>query len=61
MFQLIVASLMMTKAKNLHTTNLMEAAMRPYTPMGFEHALDLDSQSVPEISIKGFRLNLERA
>jgi hypothetical protein len=43
----------------LHTTDLMQAAMQMYERMGFMRAPDLDFHPVPEVTIKGYRFNLE--
>jgi predicted N-acetyltransferase YhbS len=43
----------------LHTTDLMQAAMQLYERMGFIRAPDLDVHPVPELTIKGYRFNLE--
>ena len=40
---------------HLHTTDLMQAAMRMYERMGFLRALELDFYPVPEFIIKGYR------
>ncbi len=46
-------------ALTLHTTDLMQAAMQLYERMGFMRAPDLDFHPVPEVTIKGYRFNLE--
>ena len=43
----------------LHTTDLMQAAMQLYERMGFIRAPDLDFHPVPEMTIKGYRFNLD--
>jgi len=43
----------------LHTTDLMQVAMQLYERMGFIRAPDLDFHPVPEVTIKGYRFNLE--
>ncbi len=43
----------------LHTTEIMEAAMRLYERLGFRRAPELDFQPAPSITIKGYRLGLE--
>ena len=44
----------------LHTTDLMQAAMRLYERLGFERAHDLDLEPAPGIIAKGYRLDLPR-
>lgn len=44
----------------LHTTDMMEAALRLYTRMGFVRAPELDFHPAPSLTIKGYRLDLER-
>ncbi len=46
-------------ALTLHTTDLMQAAMQLYERMGFVRAPDLDFHPIPEMTIKGYRFNLE--
>ena len=46
------------KALTLHTTDVMQAAMRLYARMGFQRASELDFQPAPGVSIKGYRLDL---
>ncbi len=43
----------------LHTTDLMHAAMSMYERMGFLHAPDLDFYVSEDLTVKGYRLNLE--
>ena len=43
----------------LHTTDIMQSAMRLYARLGFQRAPDLDFQPAPDVTIKGFRLSLE--
>ncbi len=46
----------------LHTTEIMQTAMRLYERMGFVRAPELDFQPAPDVIIKGYRLDLrERA
>ena len=44
----------------LHTTEIMEAAMRLYDRLGFRRAPELDFQPAPDVIIKGYRLGLEQ-
>jgi GNAT superfamily N-acetyltransferase len=46
------------EALTLHTTDIMQAAMRLYQRMGFQHASELDFHPAPGVTIKGFRLDL---
>jgi ribosomal protein S18 acetylase RimI-like enzyme len=46
-------------ALTLHTTDMMRAAMRLYERLGFQRAPGLDFYPVPEITIKGYRLDLK--
>jgi GNAT superfamily N-acetyltransferase len=46
------------KALTLHTTDIMQAAMRLYQRMGFQRAPELDFQPAPGVTIKGYRLDL---
>ena len=48
-------------ALTLHTTDIMQAAMRLYERLGFERAPGLDIQAAPGVTIKGYRLGLEAA
>jgi len=45
-------------ALTLHTTDLMQAAMRLYERLGFERAQELDLVPAPGIIAKGYRLDL---
>jgi GNAT superfamily N-acetyltransferase len=45
-------------ALTLHTTDLMQAAMRLYERLGFERAQELDLEPAPGIIAKGYRLDL---
>jgi GNAT superfamily N-acetyltransferase len=45
-------------ALTLHTTDLMQAAMRLYERLGFERADDLDLEPAPGLIAKGYRLDL---
>ncbi len=42
----------------LHTTDMMQAAVRLYERMGFVRAPEIDFQPAPGIVVKGFRLDL---
>jgi predicted N-acetyltransferase YhbS len=44
---------------NLHTTDMMQVAMRMYERMGFVHAPDLDFHPDPSITVKAYRLELD--
>jgi GNAT superfamily N-acetyltransferase len=46
-------------ALTLHTTDVMEAAMRLYERLGFRRAPELDIQPAPDVTIKGYRVGLE--
>jgi GNAT superfamily N-acetyltransferase len=48
-------------ALTLHTTDIMQAAMRLYERLGFGRAPELDIQPAPGVTIKGYRLSLEAA
>ncbi len=48
-------------ALTLHTTDMMRAAMRLYERLGFERAPELDFHPVPDITIRGHRLELKEA
>ena len=48
-------------ALTLHTTDVMQAAMRLYERLGFRRAPELDIQPAPGVTIKGYRLDLEAA
>ena len=43
----------------LHTTDLMRAAMRLYTRMEFKREPELDFRPRPEVTIKGYVLDLQ--
>jgi GNAT superfamily N-acetyltransferase len=43
----------------LHTTDLMRAAMRLYTRMGFQREPELDFRPRPEVTVKGYVLDLK--
>jgi hypothetical protein len=45
----------------LHTTDIMQAAVRLYERLGFRRAPELDIQPAPGVTIKGYRLGLEGA
>ncbi len=44
-------------ALGLHTTDMMQAAMRMYARMGFVRAPELDFHPLPGVTIKGYRLD----
>ena len=46
---------------SLHTTDLMQTAMRMYERMGFVRAPELDFHPAPGVTVKGYRLDLEKA
>ena len=46
---------------SLHTTDLMQTAMRMYERMGFVRAPEIDFHPAPGVTVKGYRLNLETA
>jgi ribosomal protein S18 acetylase RimI-like enzyme len=48
-----------TALLTLHTTDLMQAAMRLYQRMGFLRAPELDFHPAPGLTIKGFQLALD--
>jgi len=48
-------------ALTLHTTDIMQAAMRLYERLGFRRAPELDIQPAAGVTIKGYRLGLEAA
>jgi hypothetical protein len=45
---------------NLHTTDIMQVAMRMYEQMGFVRAPELDFHPDPSITVKAYRLDLDR-
>src|SRR5713101_1163112 len=45
-------------ALTLHTSDIMQAAMRLYERLGFRRAPELDIQAAPGVTIKGYRLGL---
>lgn len=47
-----------TRVLSLHTTDLMQAAMRMYERMGFVRAPELDFHPAPGVTVKGYRLDL---
>jgi len=47
-------------ALTLHTTDIMQAAMRLYERMGFLRAPELDFHPAPDLTVKGYRLNLAK-
>ena len=46
-------------ALTLHTTEIMQAAMRLYERIGFVRAPELDFEPAPGVTIKGYRLGLD--
>lgn len=46
-------------AITLHTTDMMQVAMRLYEQMGFVRAPELDFHPTPELTIRGYRLDLK--
>jgi predicted N-acetyltransferase YhbS len=46
---------------SLHTTDMMQTAMRMYERMGFVRAPELDFHPAPGVTVKGYRLDLEKA
>jgi GNAT superfamily N-acetyltransferase len=46
---------------NLHTTDMMQVAMRMYERMGFVRAPELDFHPDPSITVKAYRLEIDRA
>jgi len=44
---------------NLHTTDMMQVAMRMYERMGFVRAPELDFHPDPEVTVKAYRLALD--
>ncbi|MSP14881.1 MAG: GNAT family N-acetyltransferase [Chloroflexi bacterium] len=48
-------------ALTLHTTKMMQVAMRMYERMGFARAPELDFYPIPTVTIKGYRFNLDDA
>ena len=49
-----------SEAITLHTSDMMQVAMRMYERMGFVRVTELDFHPVPEITIKGYRFDLSR-
>jgi GNAT superfamily N-acetyltransferase len=47
-----------TASLTLHTTEIMQAAMRLYERMGFVRAPELDFEPAPRVAVKGYRLKL---
>jgi GNAT superfamily N-acetyltransferase len=45
-------------ALTLHTTDMMQIAMRMYERMGFVRAPELDFRPAEDVIVKGYRLNL---
>jgi predicted N-acetyltransferase YhbS len=48
------------KALTLHTADMMKVAMAMYERMGFARAPELDFKPAPDLTIKGYRLDLTR-
>jgi len=46
---------------NLHTTDMMQVAMRMYERMGFVRVPELDFHPHPGVTVKAYRLDLDRA
>jgi len=46
---------------SLHTTDMMQTALRIYERMGFVRAPELDFQPAPGTTVKGYRLDLTEA
>ena len=46
------------EALTLHTTDMMQAAMRLYERLGFQRMPALDFEPAPGVTVKGFRLAL---
>jgi ribosomal protein S18 acetylase RimI-like enzyme len=44
---------------SLHTTELMQTALRMYQRMGFVRAPELDFHPTPDTTVMGFRLDLD--
>jgi len=44
---------------SLHTTDLMQTALRMYERMGFVRAAELDFHPAPGVTVRGYRLDLE--
>jgi GNAT superfamily N-acetyltransferase len=47
-----------TASLTLHTTDIMQAAMRLYERMGFVRAPEIDFEPAPGVVVKGYRLDL---
>jgi GNAT superfamily N-acetyltransferase len=45
-------------ALTLHTSDMMQAAMRLYERLGFRRTSELDFEPAPGVTVKGFRLDL---
>ena len=45
------------EALTLHTSDIMQVAMRMYERIGFKRAPELDFHPAPELTIKGFRFD----
>ncbi len=48
-----------TACLNLHTTDMMQVAMRMYERMGFVRAPELDFHPDPSVTVKAYRLELD--
>jgi GNAT superfamily N-acetyltransferase len=48
-------------ALTLHTTGLMQAAIRVYERLGFVRAPELDVEVAPGLTVSGYRLDFDRA
>jgi GNAT superfamily N-acetyltransferase len=48
-----------TTALMLHTTDMMQTAMRLYERLGFQRVPELDFEPAPGVIVKGYRLALE--
>jgi ribosomal protein S18 acetylase RimI-like enzyme len=46
-------------ALTLHTNDVMQAAIRLYERLGFQRAAELDFRPAPDLTIKGYSLDLE--
>lgn len=48
-----------TAVLTLHTTEMMQVAMAMYERIGFQHAPELDFHPAPNVTVKGYRLDLK--
>jgi ribosomal protein S18 acetylase RimI-like enzyme len=46
---------------SLHTTDMMQAALRMYERMGFVRAPELDFHPAPGVTVQGYRLDLKES